>query len=149
MDSQNGHSGGSFSGDAEQWEPACRETVHRLPSDSTKLRFCFIKSDGFSPLVYIHHLRHTEFLMPHDRQIQPRSGPEKALGSVLREIRKQAGLSQLDVYVKFGIDRTQLSAIERGVQSPTLRTIVRFSKAYRVNLTEMMRRTEKSRFYHP
>lgn len=68
---------------------------------------------------------------------------------MLREIRKQAGLSQLDVYVKFGIDRTQLSAIERGVQSPTLRTIVRFSKAYRVNLTEMMRRTEKSRFYHP
>jgi len=86
--------------------------------------------------------------MPHDRQIQPRSGPEKALGSVLREIREQAGLSQLDVYVKFGMDRTQLSAIERGVQSPTLRTIVRFSRAYRVSLTELMRRTEKSRFYH-
>lgn len=86
--------------------------------------------------------------MPHDRQIQPRSGPEKALGSVLREIRDQAGLSQLDVYVKFGIDRTQLSAIERGVQSPTLRTIVRFARAYRVSLTELMRRTEKSRFYH-
>ena len=67
---------------------------------------------------------------------------------MLREIREQAGLSQLDVYVKFGMDRTQLSAIERGVQSPTLRTIVRFSRAYRVSLTELMRRTEKSRFYH-
>ena len=87
--------------------------------------------------------------MPRYRQIQPRSGPEKAFGSVLREIREGAGLSQLDVYIKFGIDRTQLSAIERGVQSPTLRTIVRFSKAYRLNLTELMRRTEKSRFYHP
>jgi transcriptional regulator with XRE-family HTH domain len=86
--------------------------------------------------------------MPHERQIQPRSGPEKAFGSVLREIREQAGLSQLDVFVKFGIDRTQLSSIERGVQSPTLRTIVRFSRAYRVSLTELMRRTEKSRFYH-
>jgi transcriptional regulator with XRE-family HTH domain len=86
--------------------------------------------------------------MPHDRQIQPRSGPEKALGGVLREIREQAGLSQLDVYVKFGIDRTQLSAIERGVQSPTLRTIARFSRSYRVSLTELMRRTEKSHFYH-
>jgi len=86
--------------------------------------------------------------MPYDRQIQPSSGAEKALGSVLREIREQAGLSQLDVYVKFGIDRTQLSAIERGVQSPTLRTIVRFSRAYRVSLTELMQRTEKSRFYH-
>jgi transcriptional regulator with XRE-family HTH domain len=86
--------------------------------------------------------------MPHGRQIQPRSGPEKAFGSVLRDIREQAGLSQLDVFVKFGIDRTQLSAIERGVQSPTLRTIVRFSRAYRVSLTELMGRTEKSRFYH-
>jgi transcriptional regulator with XRE-family HTH domain len=86
--------------------------------------------------------------MPHHRQIQPRSGPEKAFGIVLREIREQAGLSQLDVYVKFGIDRTQLSAIERGVQSPTLRTIVRLSKAFRVSTTELMRRMEKSPVYH-
>jgi transcriptional regulator with XRE-family HTH domain len=86
--------------------------------------------------------------MPRQRQIQPRSGPEKAFGSVLREIRTKAGLSQLDVYVKFGIDRTQLSAIERGVQSPTLRTIIRFSKAYRVNPTELMRRMEKSSFFN-
>ena len=85
--------------------------------------------------------------MPHPRQIQPKSGPEKAFGIVLREIREAAGLSQLDVYIKFGIDRTQLSAIERGVQSPTLRTIVRFSQAFRVSLSEMMRRTENSRFY--
>jgi DNA-binding XRE family transcriptional regulator len=88
------------------------------------------------------------FLMPHHRQIQPNSGPERAFGIVLREIREAAGLSQLDVYIKFGIDRTHLSAIERGVQSPTLRTIVRFSRAYRVNPTELMRRMEKSRFYH-
>ena len=85
--------------------------------------------------------------MPNARQIQPRSGPEKAFGIVLREIRKQAGLSQLDAYIKFGIDRTQLSAIERGVQSPTLRTIVRLSRAFRVTPSEMMRRMEHSRFY--
>ncbi|MFZ3333512.1 MAG: helix-turn-helix transcriptional regulator, partial [Candidatus Acidiferrales bacterium] len=63
---------------------------------------------------------------------------------MLREIRERAGLSHLDAFVKFGIDRTQLSAIERGVQSPTLRTIARFSRAYRVSLTELMRRTEES-----
>jgi transcriptional regulator with XRE-family HTH domain len=87
--------------------------------------------------------------MARTRQIQPNSGPEKAFGSVLREIRNEAGLSQLDIYEKFGIDRTQLSAIERGVQSPTLRTIHRFARAYRVSPTELMRRMEKSRFYHP
>jgi len=66
---------------------------------------------------------------------------------VLREIRDKAGLSQLDVYVKFGVDRTQLSAIERGVQSPTLRTIVRLSRIFRVTPTELMRRMERSPFY--
>jgi DNA-binding XRE family transcriptional regulator len=85
--------------------------------------------------------------MPHTRQIQPKSGPEKAFGVVVREIRHAAGLSQLDAYIKFGIDRTQLSAIERGVQSPTLRTIVRLSQAFRVTPTEMMRRMERSRYY--
>src|SRR5216684_6233668 len=59
------------------------------------------KNDGFSPLVYTHHASHTQYLMPRHRQIQPRSGPEKAFGIVLREIRVAAGLSQLDVYVKF------------------------------------------------
>ena len=85
--------------------------------------------------------------MPHPRQIQPRSGPERAFGSVLREIREAAGLSQMDVFVKFGIDRTVLSALERGLQSPTLRTIVRFSKAYRISPSDLMRRMEKSRFF--
>jgi transcriptional regulator with XRE-family HTH domain len=98
-------------------------------------------------LVFTHHPHHTSLEMPHPRQIQPKSGPEKAFGIVLREIREAAGLSQLDVYVKFGIDRTQLSAIERGVQSPTLRTIDRFSRAFRVSPSEMMRRMENSRFY--
>lgn len=87
-------------------------------------------------------------LMPRHRQIQPKSGPEKAFGVVLREIREAAGLSQLGAYVKFGIDRTQLSAIERGVQSPTLRTIVRLSNAFRIRPAELMRRMEKSPFYH-
>jgi transcriptional regulator with XRE-family HTH domain len=85
--------------------------------------------------------------MPRPQQIQPKSGPEKAFGIVLRDIRKAAGFSQLDVYMKFGIDRTQLSAIERGVQSPTLRTIDRLSRAFRVSPSEMMRRMENSRFY--
>jgi DNA-binding XRE family transcriptional regulator len=103
--------------------------------------------DGFSPLVYSHHSFHTHLTMARTRQLQPKSGPERALGSVLRELRDERRLSQLDVYERFGIDRTQLSAIERGVQSPTLRTIDRFAKMYRVSLSELMRRTEKSRLY--
>jgi len=53
----------------------------------------------------------------------------------------------MDVDIEFNIDRTYLSAIERGVQSPTLRMIVRLSDALRVPPSEMMRRMEKSPFY--
>jgi DNA-binding XRE family transcriptional regulator len=101
---------------------------------------------GF-PRWFIPIITETLFLMPHVRQIQPKSGPEKAFGIVLREVREAAGLSQLDVYVKFGIDRTQLSAIERGVQSPTLRTIVRLARAFNVRPSELIRRMERCRFY--
>jgi transcriptional regulator with XRE-family HTH domain len=86
--------------------------------------------------------------MPLRRQVQPKSGPEKAFGIVLREIRKAEGLSQMDVYKHCGIDRTYLSAIERGVQSPTLRMIVRLSRALGIRPSDMMRRMERSRFYH-
>lgn len=85
--------------------------------------------------------------MPRYRQVQPRFGPEKAFGSVLREVRQRAGLSQMDVDVQFGIDRTYLSAIERGIQSPTLRMIVRLGRALKVRPSELIRRMESSPLY--
>jgi DNA-binding XRE family transcriptional regulator len=106
-----------------------------------------LTNGGYNPLVYNHHARHTETLMPRYRQIQPKFGPEKAFGVVLREIREGAGLSQMDVDVQFDIDRTYLSAIERGIQSPTLRMIVRLSRAFKVKPSDMMRRMEACRFY--
>jgi transcriptional regulator with XRE-family HTH domain len=53
----------------------------------------------------------------------------------------------MDLYMESGLDRTFVSAIERGIQSPTLKTIVRLSKAFRVAPSEMMRRMERSHFY--
>jgi DNA-binding XRE family transcriptional regulator len=105
------------------------------------------ENDGYNPLVDNHHCSHTQSTMPRRRQIQPRSGPEKAFGIVLREIRNAAGLSQMDVDVEFGIDRTYLSAIERGVQSPTLRMIVRLADAFRISPSQILHRMERLRSY--
>jgi transcriptional regulator with XRE-family HTH domain len=44
-------------------------------------------------------------------------------------------------------DRTFVSMLERGLVSPTLRTIVKFSTGLRVTPSEMIRRTEQSSFY--
>jgi transcriptional regulator with XRE-family HTH domain len=53
----------------------------------------------------------------------------------------------MDVDVQFEIDRTYLSAVERGIQSPTLRMIVRLCDAFRVSPSDLMRRMERSRLY--
>lgn len=56
-------------------------------------------------------------------------------------------MSQMGVYERFGIDRTYLSAIERGIQSPTLRMIVRLSKAFGIAPSQIIKRMERSRYY--
>jgi len=81
------------------------------------------------------------------KQVHPQSGPEKAFGEALREIRRVRGISQMDLYTASGIDRTYISAVERGLQSPTIRMIVRFSKYLKVRPSELVSRMEQSKWY--
>jgi transcriptional regulator with XRE-family HTH domain len=53
----------------------------------------------------------------------------------------------MDLFMESGIDRTYISAVERGIQSPTIRMIVRFAKCLNVRPSELVRRMEGSRFY--
>ena len=102
---------------------------------------------GYHPLVYNHRANIPADMGLRRKQVQPRSGPEKAFGQVVREIRESRKLSQMDLYMESALDRTFVNAIERGIQSPTLKTIVRLSKVLGVSPSEMMRRMEKSHFY--
>ena len=81
------------------------------------------------------------------KQVQPRFGAEKAFGVVLREIRKSMGLSQEEFAFETGLDRTTISMLERGLMSPTLRTLVRLSKRVRLMPSEMIRRAEKTKLF--
>ena len=81
------------------------------------------------------------------KQIQPQSGPERAFGEALREIRKERGISQMDLYTASGIDRTYISAVERGLQSPTIRMIARFAKYLKVQPSDLILRMEQSKWY--
>jgi transcriptional regulator with XRE-family HTH domain len=99
-------------------------------------------------LVYDQQIENNQSGMAKSRkQVQPRSGPEKAFGEALREIRRGKGISQMDLYSASGIDRTYISAVERGIQSPTIRMIVRFAKYLSIRPSEMVRRMERSKFY--
>lgn len=81
------------------------------------------------------------------RHVQPRSGPERAFGEVLRQLRISRELSQEELGDVCDSDRTFVSMLERGLVSPTLRTLVKVSTALGVKPSEMLRRTEHSSFY--
>ena len=82
------------------------------------------------------------------KHVQPTSGPERAFGEVLRQLREQRRLSQETLGANCESDRTFVSMLERGLVSPTLRTIVKLSKGLSVAPSEIIRRTERSPFYH-
>jgi transcriptional regulator with XRE-family HTH domain len=53
----------------------------------------------------------------------------------------------MDLYEASGIDRTYISAVERGLQSPTIRMIARFSKYLKVRPSDLVLRMERSKWY--
>jgi len=76
------------------------------------------------------------------KQVQPESGPEKAFGQALREVRKEQGFSQERLALEAHFDRTYVSLIERGVRSPTVRVVAKLAETLGVNPSEIMRRME-------
>jgi transcriptional regulator with XRE-family HTH domain len=77
-----------------------------------------------------------------NRNIQPTTGPERAFGDALRELRKEKGISQEQLALNGGVDRTYVSLIERGVQSPTLRTLFKLATVLEVKPSEIIQRME-------
>jgi transcriptional regulator with XRE-family HTH domain len=81
------------------------------------------------------------------KHVQPTSGPERAFGEVLRQMRERKRLSQEALGANCESDRTFVSMLERGLVSPTLRTIVKLSRGLGIAPSEIIRRTERSSFY--
>ena len=60
----------------------------------------------------------------------------------MRLIRKERGISQEQLALESGLDRTYVSLIERGVQSPTLRTVTKLAGVLKMKPSEMIIRME-------
>jgi DNA-binding XRE family transcriptional regulator len=78
----------------------------------------------------------------HSKNIHPTTGPEKAFGDSLREFRRARSFSQEQLALSSSLDRTYVSLIERGIQSPTLRTVFRICEVLEVAPSDVIRRTE-------
>lgn len=65
----------------------------------------------------------------------------QAFGLVLRECRASAGISQEELALRAGLDRTYISLLERGRRQPTLTTLFALAGILGVSPGTMVART--------
>ncbi len=68
--------------------------------------------------------------------------PDEAFGEMLRALRAERKLSQERLALESGHDRSYISLLERGRNSPTLDTIFRLAKVLAIKPSEMIARME-------
>jgi transcriptional regulator with XRE-family HTH domain len=78
------------------------------------------------------------------REIQPTSGAEKAFGLALRKWRQKHEIPQDEFAFRCGFDRTYISLLERGIRSPTLRSIIVLCRELNVCPTVLIREVERA-----
>jgi len=65
-------------------------------------------------------------------------------GEVLQRYRASAGISQEELALRAGVDRTFVSRLERGVRQPTITTVISLAEALNVSAADMVRETERA-----
>lgn len=68
---------------------------------------------------------------------------EAAFGQTLREFRREANISQEELALECGLDRTYISLLERGRRQPTLKSLFKISKILKVTPSEFVLAVEK------
>ncbi|MEJ7606777.1 MAG: helix-turn-helix transcriptional regulator [Bryobacteraceae bacterium] len=64
-------------------------------------------------------------------------------GQALREIRQLTEISQEKLGLDAGFDRTYISLIERGINSPTIRTVVKLAAVLKIAPSKIVMRMEQ------
>ena len=72
----------------------------------------------------------------------PRSPFHLAFGRAIREIRHELDISQEELALRAGIQRSYLGGIERGERNPSLANIVKIAGTLEVAPSEILRRAE-------
>lgn len=67
---------------------------------------------------------------------------QKKFGKVLRESRLRKSLSQEDLALECGLDRTFISMLERGIRQPSLSSIFMISDALGIKPSRLVKNVE-------
>ena len=80
--------------------------------------------------------------VPNRAQVQPSGGPKWAFGRALREFREQTGMSQEQLAEAAGLDRSFVSLVERGLQSPNVVVLLKVAEVLKITAAKLIARTE-------
>ena len=67
---------------------------------------------------------------------------QQAFGEVLRRLRLAAGLSQEQLALNCGLDRTFISLLERGLRQPTLTTLFLLAETLQIRPSKLIASVE-------
>ena len=76
-------------------------------------------------------------------QVQPTYGPKWAFGKVLRAFRDRKGISQEDLAEVAGLDRSFVSLVERGIQTPNVVVLLKISEVLGVSASALIAEVEQ------
>lgn len=68
---------------------------------------------------------------------------DQSFARVLKKLRVARGLSQENFGFEAGLHRTYVSQLERGLKSPSLKTLHKIATALEISLTELITLVEK------
>ena len=66
-----------------------------------------------------------------------RKSAQQKLRSRLKELRKQAGLTQEELGFMIKLDRSYISGVERGVRNPSIKNVAKIAKALNVSISDL------------
>jgi len=140
---------------AEGWETELQWNCSYPPQQghghyiSSIVFVCHLQNVGNWPLAYNRQpSTMSSDMVKRRKQIQPRSGVERAFGQVVRTIRtEELNISQAELEKRTGLNRTFISDLERGIQGPGIRTLLRIAKGLETTPCSLIRRTTRSKFF--
>jgi transcriptional regulator with XRE-family HTH domain len=68
---------------------------------------------------------------------------DESFGKTLKNLRIRKGISQEEFSFNIGLHRTYISQLERGLKSPSLRTIEKICKEMGFTISQFMEEVEK------
>ncbi|TMV49542.1 helix-turn-helix transcriptional regulator [Paenibacillus mesophilus] len=68
--------------------------------------------------------------------------PEAIFGKVLKSLRTEHGVSQEELAFRANLDRSYISMLERGINQPTLSSLIALAEALGIRTSELLKMVE-------